>query len=242
PEHAEAGQVDRGGEEGEVGGDLDQPTDAGAAAAVAAAHQVADLAFDLGPGGPVAGLPRRVLLAGAGGGEAGLVRADGDRAAFSGGGALGCQRAGPACCAEPGCPGVPPGSGPDGHGDAGRAGDGLAVEVDGEAVLGEAAFHRGRRLAFDAVIEAGVVQPPDELTGAVGGIAVDRRLATASGGGRGLPAVPVRGAALITGEHVAEQAFSDLGVSAVPRRGLGGGDDLRVRVDRDVPLVAVEPA
>src|SRR5258706_421243 len=100
---------------------------------------------------------------------------------------------------------------------------------------------RGRRLAFDAVIDAGVVQPSDELTGAVSGIAVDRRLAIARGGGRGLPAVLGLGAVLITGEHVTEQALSDLGIPAVSRRGLGGGDDLRVRVDRDVPLVAVEP-
>jgi hypothetical protein len=88
-EHAEAGQVDRSGKQAEVSGDLDQSADAGAAAAVAAAHQVADLAFDLGPGGPVVRLPGRVSLGLPGGGQAGLVRADGDRAAVLGGGALG---------------------------------------------------------------------------------------------------------------------------------------------------------
>src|SRR5450755_1938564 len=77
----------------------------------------------------------------------------------------------------PGCRGVAPGGSPDRHGDAGRAGDGLAVQVDGEAVLGEAAFHPRRRLAFDAVIDASAVQPSEELTGAVGRIPVDSRLA-----------------------------------------------------------------
>src|SRR5271169_2524303 len=115
-EHAEAGQVDRGGEQGEVGGNLDQSADAGAAAAVAAAHEVADLALDLGPGGPVVSLPGRVCLADAGGGQAGLVRADGDRAAFFGGGAPGRQRAGAAGRGEPGGPRMAPGGGPDGHG------------------------------------------------------------------------------------------------------------------------------
>jgi hypothetical protein len=206
---------------------------------VTAAHQVADLALDLGPGGPVVSPPGRVCLADAGGGQPGLVRADGDRAAFFGGGALGGQWADAAGCGEPGSPGMAPGGGPDGHGDAGRAGDRLAAQVDGEAVLGEAAFDRGRRLAFDAVIDTGAVQPSDELAGAVGGIAVDSRLAFAR---RGPPAVLAGGAFLITGEQVSEQALGDLGVPAVSRRGLRGGDDLRVRVDRDVPLVAVEAA
>ena len=209
---------------------------------MAAAHQVADLAFDLGPGCPVVSFPGRVGLGLPGGGQPGLVRADGDRAAFCGGGALGCQRAGPAGRGEPGGPGVPPGGGPDGDSDPGRAGDGLAVEVDGEAVFGKVTFHRGRRLAFDAVIDAGAADPFEEFAGAVGGIAVGRRLALARRGGCGLPAVLARGAVLITGEHVAGQALSDLGVPAVSRRGLGGGDDLRVRVDRDVAFVAVEPA
>jgi len=42
---------------------------------VAAAHQVADLALDLGPGCPVASPPGRVSLCLPGGGQAGLVRA-----------------------------------------------------------------------------------------------------------------------------------------------------------------------
>src|SRR5438552_2988898 len=83
----------------------------------------------------------------------GLVWADGDRAAFPGRSAPGGQRAGAAGRAELRFAGVAvAAAGPDGHGDPSRAGDGLAVQVDGEAVLGEAAFHRGRRLALDAVI------------------------------------------------------------------------------------------
>ena len=80
PEHGQAGEVDRGGEEREVGVDLVGAADAGAASAVSAAHQVADLAFDLGAGGAVVGVPGGVGLAGAGVGEGLLVRADGDRA------------------------------------------------------------------------------------------------------------------------------------------------------------------
>jgi hypothetical protein len=46
---------------------------------VAAAHQVADLAFGLGPRCPVVSPPGRVGLGLPGGGQPGLVRADGDR-------------------------------------------------------------------------------------------------------------------------------------------------------------------
>jgi hypothetical protein len=56
-EGGEAGEVDCGGQEGEVGGDASASAHAGAAAAVAAAHEVGDLAFDLGAGGPVVGTP-----------------------------------------------------------------------------------------------------------------------------------------------------------------------------------------
>jgi hypothetical protein len=68
PEGGQASQVDRGGQQLEVQGHPDQPSDAGAAAAVAAAQQVGELALDLGPGGPVVGQPGGVALAGPGGG------------------------------------------------------------------------------------------------------------------------------------------------------------------------------
>src|SRR5260370_26419294 len=56
---SEPGEVGSGGEQGEVGGDLELPADPGSAPAVAAAHQVADLALDLGPGRPVISPPAR---------------------------------------------------------------------------------------------------------------------------------------------------------------------------------------
>src|SRR5512132_1374735 len=65
-EGGQAGQVDRGGQQPEVLGNPDQATDAGAPAAVAAAEQVRQLAFDLGSGGPVVGQPGGVALAGPG--------------------------------------------------------------------------------------------------------------------------------------------------------------------------------
>jgi len=42
--------------------------------------------------------------------------------------------------------------------------------------------------------------------------------------------------------QVGDEAVGDRGVAGVARGDRGGGDDLRVRVDRDVALVAVEPA
>ena len=55
PQSGQAGQVDRGGQQLEVLGHADQSPYAGAAAAVAAAQQVRELALDLGPGRPVVG-------------------------------------------------------------------------------------------------------------------------------------------------------------------------------------------
>lgn len=86
-EHGQAGKVDRAGKQAEVGGDLAATTDPGAAAAVAAADQMGELAFDLGPGRAVVGGPGRVGVAGTGGGQLRLVVADPDRAASGGAGA-----------------------------------------------------------------------------------------------------------------------------------------------------------
>src|ERR1019366_4066475 len=120
----EPGEVDSGGEQGEVGGYLGSPADPGAAAAVAAAHQVAGLAFHLGPGCLVAGLPAGAGLGLPGGGQPGLVRADGDRAAAFGGGAPGGQRQVRQAAPNLASPGVAAAAaGPDGHGDARGAGD-----------------------------------------------------------------------------------------------------------------------
>jgi len=68
-EPAQPGEVDRGGQEVEVGGDLGQAADPYAAAAVAAADQVGQLALHLGPGRAVVSGASRVGLAGAGSGR-----------------------------------------------------------------------------------------------------------------------------------------------------------------------------
>jgi len=60
---------------------------------MSAAHQVADLAFHLGPGGPVVGPPSWIGLGAAGPDELGFVAADPDDATGLGVRALGGQRA-----------------------------------------------------------------------------------------------------------------------------------------------------
>ena len=92
-EHGQPGEVDRCGEQPKVGVDAGGAADSGAAPAVAAAHQVGELAFDLGAGGAVVAHPGRVGLAGAGVGQGLLVRANRYRAPTGGGGALRAQRA-----------------------------------------------------------------------------------------------------------------------------------------------------
>jgi len=101
-EHGEPGEVRGGGEQLEVGGDLGASAYAGAAAAVLSAHEVADLAFDLGTGLRVVGAPGRVGLPVAGGGELTLVLSEVDRAPRPAAGAPGRQRAARAENAEPG--------------------------------------------------------------------------------------------------------------------------------------------
>ena len=80
-EHRESGEVHRRGEKGEVGADLGPAADAGPSAAVATAHEVADLAFDLRPGGPVVGPPGRIALGRPGPDEQGFMGSNGDRPA-----------------------------------------------------------------------------------------------------------------------------------------------------------------
>src|SRR5262249_45045230 len=79
-EGGEAGKVGRGGEEVEVSGDTGLAAHAGAAAAVAAAHQVGDLAFDFRSGGAVVGSPGRIGLPGTGSRQMRFPAADGDTA------------------------------------------------------------------------------------------------------------------------------------------------------------------
>ena len=125
-----------GGEEVEVGVDFASAAHPGTASAVAAAHQVADLAFDFGAGGAVVVGPVGVVLVAAGGGEVLFVTADGDRAAGGRGGALGAQRTAGAGVGEVG-DAVTGATSADRHGHPVGAGDGVVVKVDLEAVLGE---------------------------------------------------------------------------------------------------------
>ena len=111
---------------------------------MAAAHEVTELAFDLGSGGPVVGAPGGVGLPGPGSGERGLVDADPDRAPARGGGALGAQLAGGARVSEAGEPASVTASA-DGDGDPGGAGHRVGVEIGLEAVFGEQTTRRRRR-------------------------------------------------------------------------------------------------
>src|SRR5918996_3445425 len=141
-----------------------------------------EFAFDLGSGGAVVGDPGGVGLAGPGGGEGLLVRADVDRAPTGGGGALRAQRTRLASRPEIGHAAAGAGR-TDRGGDPARAADraeveagiGVSVEVDVEPVLAEPATRRGGRLGLAARLDPGLAQPIVELAGAVGVVAVDRR-------------------------------------------------------------------
>ena len=128
-EHAEPGQVHRGGQQGKVGGDLQPSPDSGSPTSVSAAHQVPDLALHLGSGGPVLGPPGRVGLGGAGPDQLGLAATDREPPPGRRGGALGGQRATPAGGRER--RGTAAGlDGPDRRGEAGGAGHGARGGLD----------------------------------------------------------------------------------------------------------------
>jgi len=112
---------------------------------VTAAQQVGELALHLGPGRPVVGPPCGIALAGAGRGELGLARTDGDHSTPNAGGAGIAQRADAARGAEPGPPTTATGW-DDRHLNPGRAGDRLGLEVNAELVFDEPAAGRGRKL------------------------------------------------------------------------------------------------
>jgi hypothetical protein len=159
---------------------------------VFAAHQVTDLAFDLRAGRGVVGLPGRVGLSGPGAGQRGLECADGDGATGRGAGAPFAQRAAGAGRAEAGGA-RPVVAAADRCADPARAGDGVAVQVDVETVLGEQPT-RARRgwlglapgvdpLLFEGGLErsAAIRAVPEDLaplvvTGLVVGLLGDRLL------------------------------------------------------------------
>jgi hypothetical protein len=63
---------------------------------------------------------------------------------------------------------------PDRHGDLVGAGDLLACQVDGEAVLGELSGRGVGRLDLRLGLDAVGMQVVEDLAGTVGGVAVDR--------------------------------------------------------------------
>src|SRR5205823_5043383 len=154
------------------GVDFRLPADTGSAAAVTPAHEVAELAFNLGSVGPVVGLPVRIGLALTGACEGGFELADADGAAPGGVSALVAQWTAGAVLGEVG-DATAVSAAADGHAHPGGAGDGVVIEVDVEAVLAEAAGRRRRRLGPATRVDVLVVESLLELAGPIGGIAVD---------------------------------------------------------------------
>jgi len=146
-------------------------------------HQVTDLAFDLGSGGPVVGDPGRVGLVGVGQGV--LVWADADGATGRGGGALLAQRAPGAGRPEVGGATTVCGRA-DRRGEPAGTADRARVEVDLEAVLAEPPAGRGRCLGLALRLDPALLQPVMELAGAVGVVPVDRGRCFTSGLASGL--------------------------------------------------------
>ena len=105
--HAEDGEAcEVGGccEVVEVGIDLGGAAHSGAPSAVAAAHQMAEFAFDFGAGGAVVVAPGRVLLSLTVASKRGFVNPDSDLAPGGGLGAFAAQRTGGAGVTEVGDP------------------------------------------------------------------------------------------------------------------------------------------
>jgi hypothetical protein len=74
------------------------------------------------------------------------------------------------------------------------------------------------------------------------GMAAGHRLPVKVNGERSLGNGRASGAVPIAREQASEQALSGLDLPDVTRLDSGGGDDLRIRIDRDVPFLSVEPA
>src|ERR1035438_7349270 len=124
---------------------------------MAAPHEVAKLAFDLGTGGPIVGSPSGALLTSPGAGQRIFMGPDGDRPPSAGSGALGPQRAVGARLAEDGSA-VAVGATADAYGHIVRAGDGAGAEVDIETVLGEKVAGRAGRLGLAPRGDVGVFE------------------------------------------------------------------------------------
>jgi len=134
PEHREAGQVDRGREQREVGSDLGSATHPGAAATMVTTHEMGDATLHLRSGGAVVGLPSGILARLAGPGEAGLVGSHPDAASGLRRGATGDQWTRRTSCPEGSHRAMMAGAQRSGH--SRRAGDRGGLGVDAELVLG----------------------------------------------------------------------------------------------------------
>src|SRR5262249_54086064 len=124
--------------------------------------------------GPVVGLPARVGATGPGPAQLLLVPVDGDRPPGPRRGTPGGQGAGGAGRAEAGHTTAALGRA-DRCGDAVRAGDLTLGQVDDEVVLGVPAAAVDRRLCLEHRLDAGLLQPVQQLTRAVGRVPVGRR-------------------------------------------------------------------
>ena len=153
-------------------GDTDTPSDARARPAVFAAHQVTELALDLGASGAIALLPVGVALPRAAVCNRLVLWMDAHGAARDGVGALCTQWA---CCAVRAelC-------GPRAilvesylHELPGGTCNRLRIGIDGEGILCEVAFRGRGRLHFDVGLGAGPFDVLDQICGAVRAIAVD---------------------------------------------------------------------
>ena len=221
-EGGEACEVDGGGAGGEVGQDARDAPASGFASAVGSSGEVADLAFDFRTGGPVGGLPLRVGLIGLGLLHAGLVLGDGDRAAGGRGRASFAERASAAQITER-RDAAAISAMHDWCVEVGRAPHDIRVEIDIEGVLGEQPVSvRGRR-HLGGHTETLVVEAFAKLGTGIGGVTHHFRLHV----------------------QVCARCEEILGCVLVGRIGGGDGDivdDLGVRIDRHVALVAIEAA
>src|SRR5665811_1127777 len=248
-EGGEACQVGGGGEKVEVGVDFGSSPDPGFTAPVGAAHHMAEFAFDFGSGGPIVGDPAGILGLVAGLGETLFVAADPDAAAVFGVGAFGSESTAGAVVGEEGAP-VAVGTATDADRDAGRAGDGVSLEVDTEPVLGEPAGGCGGRLGLAAGVDVGLGEIVQELSAAVGGIPIhdgpilltgltfDTRLSGLLAGG--LLADGLFAGCVLPVDEVADEIGGYRGVTGVAGGDRRVGDDLRIRVDGHMTLVTVE--
>ena len=218
----QAGPVEGGGAGVHIGVDASASSGSGSPSSPGSSHEVGDLAFHDRPVGSVGGLPLWGFLLGAGLLEERLLGVDGDGPAPPGRSAEVAKRAVGAVRFEAGLA-LTAGREADRSAMAGGAGDPIGVKVNVEVLLGVAAGGVAHRRALGAQVVA--------FLGHV-----------SSGGAIGISRVADHYWLVGPVLEVADQILHRVTVGRVGR---GGGhlvDDLRVGVDRNVGLVAVEAA